>query len=98
MTNSLSPWAIKCGGKSSRPMVGSFTENHRPLDHVFELANVARPVMAFQRCQCLRLNAFQAALGILAELLDEMIHQEGNIFASLTQRRQLDANDIHPIE
>ena len=81
------------GGWSS----GVTRENHGALDDVFELAHIAGPVIGRQRGHRRgrdRLNAFVQAARIFVH---KVPHEEGNVVASLAQRRDHDGEDVQPV-
>src|SRR5258706_12825739 len=71
-----------------------FTEDQGPLDGVFELADVAGPVVCGQGPKRLGVETDRAALFLLGgEFLDEMSRQDRDIFGTLAQRRDEDRED-----
>src|SRR5260221_3792972 len=71
-----------------------FTEDQGPLDGVFELADVAGPVVRGQGPKRLGVETDRAALFLLGgEFLDEMARQDRDIFGTLAQRRDEDRGE-----
>src|SRR5438445_728234 len=73
-------------------------QHHRPLDDVAQLAHVARPVIALELLVRLAGEAADLAVVLPIELLDEALAQQRNVLAALPQRRQVDREDVEPIE
>src|ERR1700732_5638372 len=63
-----------------------------------QFADVAWPRVAHQRTQRLGADAPPGPLVLLRILLEEVLHQQRNIFAALPQRRQIDADYIEAVE
>jgi hypothetical protein len=53
----------------------SLAQKHRALDRVFELSNVAWPIIILEHGQSLRLDAVHVPLRASGKLLDKMLHQ-----------------------
>jgi hypothetical protein len=77
-------------------------ERHRALDHVDQLAHVARPRVRDQRRHRVArdpdhpLGAVGAAVVALG--LEEVLDQLGDVVGALAQGRQVDADDAEPVE
>src|SRR5207249_317608 len=73
-------------------------DRYEPLDQIFQLADVARPPVLLQDSH----RGIGHALNSLAEARvvapQEKIREQRNIFRPLTQRRQLDRDDVDSIE
>ena len=72
-------------------MRGAGAQHDRALDHVLELADVARPVVVHQQVERVRRHLEHSAAVLLAVLLEEVLDEQRNVLAPLAQRRQLDA-------
>src|SRR6185503_5935405 len=68
------------------------------FDHVLELANIAWPRVLGQRLHRLGRHAIDARAARRGELREELLHEHGNVFATITQRRNDDVNDVEAIE
>ena len=68
------------------------------LDGVLELADVAGPVVLLQRRQHAVVDAVDPPAGTLGVLPDEVLDQRRDVFAPIAQRRDLDRNDVEPVE
>ena len=73
-------------------------QHHRALDHVLELAHVARPVVVHQQVERFRRELEFGTRVLLAVLLEEVLHQQRDVVLALAQRRQLDRDDVQPVE
>src|SRR6266850_2130192 len=76
---------------------GAARQNYAPLDKVLQLPNISRPVIARQRGHRLLRNGLDSSLHLLSELLRKEMHQHGNIFRSLAQRRYVNRENIQAI-
>ncbi|MNI35949.1 hypothetical protein D3C73_899860 [compost metagenome] len=68
-------------------------ENHQPLDIVAQLADIARPVMRLQDGHGIVANLARADTRLFGNLPHEHVDEEGNVFATLCQCRNLDRYD-----
>nr|GFD24377.1 hypothetical protein [Tanacetum cinerariifolium] len=73
-------------------------DNARPFDHVAKLADVPWPSVVEQRAACLFAEATRRAAVLFDEACQEAIGQRQDVFATLTQRRQVQSNDIQTVE
>src|SRR5258707_11225029 len=69
-------------------------QNDRAFDNIFELADVAGPVIIHQKFQCGGSEVAQRLVVLLAVTIKEMRKQRGNVFAAIAERRQLKVNDV----
>src|SRR5437764_5177126 len=76
---------------------GALGEQDRPLEHVLELADVARPRVSGEGGQRVVLDPLDVLLQASVVLLPEMLHQQRNVVPPLAQRRQVDGDDVQPI-
>ena len=72
-------------------------QNHRPLDEVLQLANVARPVVARQRLHRLRRNAGDPPVHAPRVLLHEIAHQQRDVLAPVAQRRHRHRENVQAV-
>ena len=91
-------------GVSSAGCHASLRENVEPRDtisarwsDVFELADIARPVVVAQRLHHVVGNRVDLPTQGAAQPLDEVPHQQRNVAAALAQGRQGDRKDIEPV-
>src|SRR5438046_178305 len=76
---------------------GALGEQDRPLEHVLQLADVARPRVSGEGGQRVVLDPLDVLLQASVVLLPEMLHQQRNVVPPLAQRRQVDGDDVQPI-
>src|SRR5271170_8043553 len=74
--------------------IGVRGENYSALDGVLQFADVAGPRVGDQRPQCFGAHTTARALVFVRIFLQEMLHQHGNVFATLAERREIDADYI----
>ena len=73
-------------------------EDHHPLDHVLQLAHIARPVVLSEGLQRL-VGDLHARPSILApELAQKLASQQRYVLLALPERRHKERNNIEPIE
>src|SRR6202795_1159296 len=70
----------------------------QPLDHVAELAHVARPVVGEEVGERLGGDGLRAPPVLGREERDEVLHQGRDIFFSLAEWRHLNRDDVEPIK
>ena len=68
---------------------GAVGEDDGPLDHVFELPDVARPVIGREHLDGLRLDVRQQLAGPLGLLVEEEDGQLEDIIPALAESRRL---------
>src|SRR5499426_4241951 len=73
-------------------------EHDGPLQHVLQLADVARPVVALEHRHGLRGHSADVLPQFLAELLQEMGDEERDVFPALAEGWELDGNHVQSIE
>ena len=66
-------------------------QRHHPFDDIFQLTHVARPFIRHQGFHDLRRHRLHFQLVRFAELRDESLNQQRNVFATFAQWRQEDA-------
>ncbi len=64
--------------------------------HVLQLANVARPVVASEAASRLRRDTGQRPPRLPRVLLQEVLGERGNVVAALAQGRHVDTDDVQP--
>ena len=72
----------------------AFGEDHRPLDHILQLADIPRPRIFDQRGHGLRRNGVDGLADPPAELLDKVANQQRNVFRPLAQGGDPDRENI----
>src|SRR5260221_10935939 len=69
-------------------------QDNGALDNIFELADIAGPIVIHQKLQRGGSKVAQGFVVFLAVAVEEMREQRGHIFATVTERRQLQVNDV----
>ena len=78
---------------------GSFAgEDYGALEHIAQLANIARPLMAREDINHRRGYVGDAAFVTAVEIGEQGFGDRLNVFLALPQRRQMDVKDIQPVE
>src|SRR5581483_5611092 len=77
---------------------GSGGEHDGALDHVLQFAHVSRPGIIQQHAQRFLGDLADRPLIFRGKLADEKVHQQGDIFLALTQRRQVDGDDVQAVK
>ena len=77
-----------CSQRASR------RQDHGPLDHILQFANIAGPVVAAESIHGFTGGSIDGLFHALAEVLNEMSGQQGNIFLALPEGRQMDGKDV----
>src|SRR5262249_51673736 len=72
-------------------------EDDSALDEVLQFPDVARPGISGQGCHRLSWNPFNPFLHLLCKSVGEEMHQQRNIFGTLTQRRQSNRENVESI-
>src|SRR5713226_486838 len=72
--------------------------DHEPLDHVPELADVARPVVGEEIGERLHRDGLRALAVLGREPRDEVIDQQRDVFLPLPERWHLDRDHVEPVE
>src|SRR5208282_2639272 len=74
------------------------SHNHGALHRVLQFANVPQPGLLLQLIHGGGCNPGDAFVHGQREFLHEVVYEYGDVFLSIAQRRDLDAEDIEPIE
>lgn len=69
----MSQFRIVCGGSDANDAF--IAQNECPLDHVFQLTDVPRPVMGHEKRERFRRDALNGFLLQSIEKVDELFHQ-----------------------
>src|SRR5216683_1446725 len=72
-------------------------QHYRAFDNIFELADVAGPIVIHQEFQCGGSEVAQRLVVFLTVAIKETRKQRGNVFAAIAQRRQLKMNDVEAV-
>src|SRR5271166_1128002 len=88
--------ARQFGGRDAQ--LGTRAQNHRPLDHVLQFANVSRPAVVDQSIHALLGDAFDVPVHAPGEVLNEMLHQQRDVLPPFAQCGNLDGKNIQPVE
>src|SRR5260370_1346023 len=72
-------------------------QDDRAFDNIFELADVAGPIIIHQKFQCGGSEVAQRLVVLPAVTIKEMRKQRGNVFAAIAERRQLKVNDVEAV-
>ncbi len=75
-------------------------ERKRTLNDVLELANIPRPMIRQQRVEGVRNHLrrrLRAGPPRTEMLVNEMVHQQGDIFPSIPQRRDCQTDHVEPV-
>src|SRR6266516_7798417 len=76
----------------------ALTQHDGTLDHVLELAHVARPVVGREPLQGLLVNIADDLPRLLGEAVDQVFDQDRNVLRAFAERRQADGEDVQPVE
>ncbi len=89
------PSAAQASGESVRGQCRPTTQDTRPLDHVLQLAHVARPPVLDEPAETLGGDGLGSHAQGPAESRHEMGDEEGDVSLPLSQRRKF---DLHHVE
>src|SRR5207245_7405089 len=70
----------------------SGSERDSTLDGVFDLANIARPIVSTERIQRIRVYSQNILPCRWRVFLQKMVHEKRNVFAAFAQRWRTDGN------
>src|SRR3989454_8653032 len=73
-------------------------EHDGALDDIFKFTDVARPVVVHQEFHSGSGEAPLRLCIFLAVTPEKVVDQQGNIFLAVAQRRQVDGNNVEPVE
>src|SRR6266481_5010791 len=91
--NGLPPQTTLIHGK-----IFGFEHNHGPLDDILQLADITGPWIRYKKVQSLLVNSADALSCFSSETIDEVLDQQGNIFFSFPQRRNLNRENVEPVK
>src|SRR5260370_5306814 len=75
-----------------------FAYNYRSLDDVLQFANITRPGVRLKQIEALFVHRLKALPCFLCVTIDEILDQQGNVFSSFSQCRNLNRKDVEPIK
>src|SRR4029077_2104359 len=75
-----------------------FEHNHRTLDHGSQLADIAGPGIRYEKVQSLLVYPPNAFSCFSSETIDEVLDQQGNVFASFSQRRNFNRKNVETVK
>src|SRR6266581_6447455 len=75
-----------------------FEHNHGPLDDVLQLADITGPGIRYEKIQSLLVNPADTLSCFSSETIDEVLDQQGNVFSSFSQRRNLNRKNIETVK
>src|ERR1043166_3801659 len=74
-----------------------FTDEHGTLNGIFQLAHIARPVIAGEHVNRRGRNAFDGLAMLTGVFVEKMLAQQEHIIAALAQRWHEDRKDIEAV-
>ena len=89
--------ASKCDGQVLQADHRVLAQQHGPLDHVLQFADVAGPTEALQGGHGLLAEAADLLAGLAADLAEEMLGQQGDVGNAVAQAGQLDVDHVDAI-
>src|SRR5690349_18579674 len=72
--------------------------NDGPLNHVLQFADVTWPGVSLKEIETLFVYSHYGFSCFLCVMTDEVLNQQGNIFPSFPQRRNLNRKNIKPVK
>ena len=90
-------WRISAG-RSSQGQRRAVGEDHRPLDHVLQLADVPRPVVGDQGLDRLVVDVADRPADPLGVPAEEVHGQLEDVLLALAERRRPDRDHVEPVE
>ena len=73
-------------------------EDHDALDQVAQLADVAGPVVLLEGGEGVFVHFYAGTAVLLAELEEELLDQQGDVFLAVAQRRDEEGDDVEAVE
>ena len=70
-----------------------FRHNHRPLDPVFELADISGPIVAIYSPERCNAEAFDSTFELVCVATHEQVGEQVNIITSVLEQWQIGSND-----
>src|ERR1700730_13758614 len=75
-----------------------FEHNHGTLDDVLQLADITGPGIRYEKVQSLLVHPADALSCLSCETVDEVLDEQGNVFFSFSQRRNLNRKNIEAVK
>jgi hypothetical protein len=73
-------------------------QDHRSLDDVLQLTNVARPCIPFAEFQRARLDPANPLGHLFGKSFDEVLDQNRNVLSPFSQRRHVNGKHVQPVK
>src|SRR6267143_4114397 len=74
------------------------TQRDRPLNDIFQLSDVSGPLIAGKQLESPGRELFAREAGVRGDLVEEMTDKGGDVLLAVTQRRQVDRDDVDAVE
>src|SRR6267154_4947399 len=75
-----------------------FAYDDRTLDDVLQLANITRPGICLKQVEALFAHRLKVFSSFPCITIDEVLDQQGNVFSSFSQRRNLNRKNVETIK
>ena len=75
-----------------------FRQNHRPLDYILQLADVARPIICVEEFDRLLVYVSNLLAQFLGVAVDQLSDQQGSIANALAQCRQSNRKNVEAVK
>src|SRR5580700_3789723 len=75
-----------------------FRQNHRPLDYILQLADVARPIVCVEEFDRLLVYVSNLPAEFLGVAVDQVSDQQGDIAETLAQCRQSNRKNVEAVK
>src|ERR1700751_511635 len=75
-----------------------FRQNHRPLDYILQLADVARPIVCVEQFDGLLVYVSNLLAQFFGVAVDQVSDQQGNITNALAQCRQSNRKNVEAVK
>ena len=89
---------MSCEGSRFRGDGAGGREDDASLHRIFQLADVARPLVVHQDAEGFRGEAGGFGAVFRGVELEEVLSEQGDVFAALTERRKLQHDDVEAVE
>src|SRR5438552_17147110 len=83
---------------SSTKKVSPFRQNHRTLDYILQLADVARPIVCVEELDRLLVYVSNLLAQFFGVAVDQVSDQQGNIANALAQCRQSNRKNVEAVK
>src|SRR6266403_691411 len=75
-----------------------FADYDRALNDVLQFANISRPRIGQKQVQSFLVYPTEVLSGLSCEMMDEVLHQQRNVFSSFPQRRNLNGENVEAVK